>query len=71
MGKKTRSFNLLLSPDEFDQLESLSKLKERSKGGVIRGLIWRAWKTQNTEERYCAGGALCVIAGRMEGQPPA
>lgn len=62
MSKFSKTFNLLLDTQLFEQLVELADRAHRSKGCVIRELIRNAWTSSHGGFRTCAAGGRCLVA---------
>ncbi len=55
------AFNVLLSDEEFKQLEELAQIEGRARGAMLRQLIKRAYNMTVQAIPTCADGAACAL----------
>ena len=58
---KTKSFNVLFTPDLQAQLDHLAHVSGESRGAVIRKLIAHAFAMRFQAHPICASGRPCLV----------
>lgn len=66
--KPTRPFNTLLTPEQYEQLQTLAEITGHSMGQIVRDCLKRAYIHTACHVPTCANGNSCFVP-QMHAKP--